>query len=93
MTDRIPTAAGTKIAFTLTNESGADGTFIIVFFRVDPKTYKLQQIHEERVKLAEHAAFSLPPYLFTQEGKYRLIVRDNWGNQKFERAFEVLTLR
>jgi hypothetical protein len=88
-TDRIPTAAGTSVAFTLTNGTGKDGTFMVLFFRIDPRTYKLQQIHEEKVKLAAKAAFSLPPYNYELPGKYKLVVKDSWGNQLFEREFMV----
>lgn len=88
-TDRIPTAAGTSVAFTLTNGTGKDGTFMVLFFRIDPKTFKLQQLHEEKVKLAAKAAFSLPPYNYKLPGKYKLVVKDSWGNQLFEREFLV----
>ncbi len=88
-TDKIPTAAGTSVAFTLTNGTGKDASFIVLFFRVDPKTYKLQQIHEEKVKLAVKAAFGLPPYRFELPGKYKLVVKDSWGNPLFERSFVV----
>jgi hypothetical protein len=88
-TDKIPTAAGTSVAFTLTNGTGKDASFIVLFFRVDPKTYKLQQIHEEKVKLAAKAAFGLPPYRFELPGKYKLVVKDSWGNPLFERSFVV----
>jgi hypothetical protein len=88
-TDKIPTAAGTSVAFNLTNGTGKNASFIVLFFRLDPKTYKLQQIHEEKVKLAAKAAFGLPPYRFDLPGKYKLIVKDNWGNQLLERSFVV----
>lgn len=87
--DKIPTKAGTELAFTVTNGTGKDGTFIVVFFRVDPKTYKLEKIHEQKAILSKDAAYSLPPYRFEKAGKYRLIVRDNWGMQLFERSFMV----
>lgn len=88
-TDKIPMAAGTSVAFTLTNGTGTDGTFMVLFFRIDPRTYKLQQIHEEKVRLAAKAAISLPPYNYELPGKYKLIVKDSWGNQLFEREFMV----
>jgi hypothetical protein len=88
VTDRIPTAAGTSVAFTVTNGTGAAGTFIVLFFRVHPKTYKLEQLHEERVALASEASFSLPPYRFDEAGKYKLVVKQR-GDQLFEREFMV----
>lgn len=88
-TDKIPTAAGTSVAFTLTNGTGEDGSFMVLFFRVDPKSLKLRQIHEEKVKLASAAAFGLPPYTFDDPGKYKLVVKDSWGNPLLERVFTV----
>jgi len=88
-TDKIPTAAGTSVAFTLTNGTGEGGSFMVLFFRVDPKSYKLKQIHEEKVKLAAGAAFGLPPYTFDDPGKYKLVVKDSWGNPLLERVFTV----
>lgn len=88
-TDKIPTKTGTSVAFTVTNATGKDGSFMVIFFRVDPKTYKLEKIHEQKAALASSAAYSLPPYRFEKSGKYRLIVKDNWGNQLFERSFIV----
>ena len=87
--DRIPTAPGTSIAFTVTNGSGKGGSFMVLFFRIDPGSYKLQQIHEEKVKLENKAAFSLPPYRFDSPGKYKLVVKDSWGNQLVDREFMV----
>lgn len=87
--DRIPAAAGTSIAFTLTNGSGKGGSFIVLFFRIDPTSYKLVQIHDEKVKLAGKAVFSLPPYRFDDPGKYKLVVKDSWGNPLVEREFMV----
>lgn len=88
-TDRIPTAAGTSIAFTLTNGTGADGSFIVLFFRIHPKTYKLEQIHDEKVRLKQKASLGLPAYRFDEPGKYRLVVKDSWGNQLLDRSFMV----
>ncbi len=88
-TDKIPTAAGTSVAFTLTNGTGEDGSFMVLFFRVDPKSLKLRQIHEEKVRLASAAAFGLPPYTFDDPGKYKLVVKDSWGNPLLERVFTV----
>lgn len=87
--DKIPTAAGTSLSFTITNTTGAESNFTILFFRVNPKTYKLEPIHEERVKMKQKESISLPPYRFDNEGKYKLIIKDSWGNQLVEREFMV----
>lgn len=87
--DRIPTVAGTSVAFTIANDTGEGGSFLVLFFRIDPKTYKLQQIHEEKVRLTAGGTWSLPPYRFGDAGKYKLVVKDSWGNQRLERTFTV----
>ncbi|MBU0928808.1 MAG: C40 family peptidase [Spirochaetes bacterium] len=87
--DRIPTQAGTSVAFTITNGTGQEGVFTVLFFRVDPKSLKLEQIHEERARLAPKAALGLPPYRFDKPGKYKLVVKDSWGDQRFVREFAV----
>lgn len=87
--DRIPTASGTNVAFTVTNGTGRSGAFTVLFFVTDSKTYKLRQIHEERVKLDAGEAFGLPPYRFDAPGKYKLVVKDSWGNPLVEREFMV----
>ena len=92
-TDKIPTAAGTSLAFTLTNGTGAEGSFMVLFFRINPKTYKLEQIHEEKVRLSQKASMRLPAYRFDEPGKYRLVVKDSWGNQLLDRSFVVETFR
>ncbi len=89
VSDRIPTAAGTSVAFTVTNGTGRPGGFTVLFFVTDSKTYRLRQIHDERVKLDAGAAFSLPPYRFDSPGKYKLVVKDSWGNPLVEREFMV----
>jgi len=87
--DPIPAAPGTGMAFTLTNGTGKSGTFIVIFFRTDPKTYKLHEIHQEKITLANGKAHGLPAFRFDEPGKYRLIVKDNWGTQLLERTFTV----
>ena len=88
-TDPIPAAPGTGIAFTLTNGTGTSGSFIVIFFRIDPKTYRLSELHQEKITLDTGKAHGLPPFRFDEPGKYRLIVKDNWGTQLVERTFMV----
>jgi hypothetical protein len=87
--DSIPAEPGTGMAFTLTNGTGRNGTFIVLFFRTDPGTYRLNEIHQEKIRLDNGKAHGLPPFRFDEPGKYRLIVKDNWGTQLLERTFTV----
>jgi hypothetical protein len=88
--DAIPAAPGTGMAFTLTNGSGKSGTFIVIFYRIDPRTYQGTEIHQEKINLASGKALNLPAFRFDEPGKYRLIVKDNWNTQLLERTFTVI---
>lgn len=87
--DTIPTMAGTSVCFTLRNETGKDGSFTVLFFRIDPVSFKLVQIHDEKLRLRAGEALSLPPFGFDKAGKHKLVLKDSWGNQLFVREFTV----
>lgn len=86
--DPIPTEKNTELAFTVTNASGRDGRFVVIFYRLDARLNP-QEIHQELVELKQGAAYSLPPFRFEEAGRYRLIVKDNWNSQLLERSFTV----
>jgi len=88
-TDRIPAAAGTKIAFTLTNGTGKDGTFIVIFYKSDPKFSESKEIHREKARISAGGSLELPAYFFSEPGIYKLIVKDTWNAQLLERIFTV----
>lgn len=88
-TDRIPAAAGTRIAFTVTNDTGTDGRFIVIFYRTDPSFSRSLEIHRETARIASGKSLELPAYLFSEPGIYKLIVKDNWNAQLLERIFVV----
>lgn len=88
-TDRIPAASGTRIAFTLTNGTGRDGDFIVIFYKADPSFSAIREIHREKAGIARGASLALPSYLFSEPGVYKLIVKDTWNSQLLERTFTV----
>lgn len=87
--DPVPTAAGTSLAFTLTNGTGAADSFIVVFFKMDAATFRLSEISSQKVKLEAGGSFSLPAYTFADPGKYRIVVKGDWGTHLVERTFVV----
>lgn len=87
--DPIPAAAGTRIAFTLTNGTGRDGGFIVIFYKTDPRFSESKEIHREKARISAGGFLELPAYLFSEPGRYRLIVKDTWNTQLLERTFEV----
>ena len=92
-TDRIPTAKGTRLAFTLTNGTGADGGFTVIFYKTAVDFSKSTEIHREFAKIRSGGSVELPPYLFSEPGIYKLIVKDSWNGQLMERIFKVIEPR
>lgn len=87
--DPVPTAPGTRLAFTLTNRSGKADSFVVVLFVMDARTYTLKELERQKVTLDEGAAFTLPAREFSDPGKYRLVVKGDWGAHLVERTFVV----
>ncbi len=87
--DPIPAAAGTRIAFTLTNGTGRGGEFVVIFYKSDPRFIDSKEIHREKARIAAGGSLELPAYLFSEPGRYKLIVKDNWNTQLLERTFTV----
>jgi len=92
-TDKIPTAKGTRLAFTLTNGTGADGGFTVIFYKTAVDFSKSTEIHREFAKIRSGGSVELPPYLFSEPGIYKLIVKDSWNGQLMERIFKVIEPR
>ena len=92
-TDKIPAATGTGIAFTLRNRTGKDGRFVAIFYKTAINFSDSKQIHNEIVNVPKDGAIEIPPYVFTEPGTYKLIVKDNWNTQLIERIFQVVELK
>jgi hypothetical protein len=88
--DPIPAAAGTAIAFTVTNMSDKDGVFHIVFYKTGAKYLILR---EERVMLKVGQSQELAPYTFAEAGVYRLNVKSADNTQMMQRAWKVIDLK
>lgn len=87
--DPIPAAAGTAIAFTITNMTDKDGVFHIAFYKTGAKYLILR---EERVMLKVGQSQELAPYTFAQAGVYRLNVKSADNTQMMQRAWKVIDL-
>jgi cell wall-associated NlpC family hydrolase len=92
-TDKIPAATGTGLAFTLRNATGEAGRFVVIFYKTAIDFSKSVEIHRELVNLPKDGALEIPPYVFTEPGIYKLIVKDNWNSQLMERIFKVVDLK
>jgi hypothetical protein len=88
--DPIPAAAGTAIAFTITNATGKDAVFHIAFYKTG-SSYTI--LREERVMLRAGASQELSAYTFTEPGIYRLNVKSADNTQMMQRAWKVVELK
>ncbi|MBP7263505.1 MAG: C40 family peptidase [Spirochaetia bacterium] len=88
-TERIPIAPGTQIVFTVSNGTGRAGTFIVYLYSIDAASYKLDELHRQKVDLAAGESYALPPWTFQKPGLYRLMVKGDWGRVLLERSYVV----
>jgi hypothetical protein len=91
--DRIPAAAGTAIAFTITNGTGKDGVFHILFYKADADFSKTKILREERAAIKAGAAQEISAYTFTEPGVYRLNVKTADNTQLMQRSWKVVAVK
>jgi len=87
--DPVATQSGTGIAFTITNASGIANDFTVMFVVLDKKTLAVHELYRQKITLGLGQSISLPAYAFDKPGKYRLIVKGDWGAHLVERTFVV----
>jgi hypothetical protein len=92
-TDRIPAAAGTAIAFTITNGTGKRGVFHIFFYKADADFKKTKILREERQEIPVGGSVEIAPYLFVEPGVYRLNVKTSDNTQIMQRSWKVVSLK
>ncbi|MCX7655109.1 MAG: C40 family peptidase [Treponemataceae bacterium] len=92
-TDKIPAQVGSTIQFVLTNGTGADGVFQVLFYKMALDPAKNKTIREERVTLQKGATITLEPITFTEGGDYKLILKTQHNLKRVERIWKVQTMR
>ncbi len=92
VTDRIPTAVGSMLAFTITNRSGAKGKFLIDFYKDNVDFRKIVPIKHAEVSIDSGGHYRLEPVLFDEPGRYRLNVKTAGNTQLMQRSFEVVSI-
>jgi hypothetical protein len=88
--DPIPAAAGSSLAFTIRNGTGAEGIFVFSFYRVDPGTGKYDPIREERRSLKAGASAEIAPVALEKAGIYRLNVKTAGNTQLMRRTWKAI---
>ncbi|QQO10189.1 C40 family peptidase [Breznakiella homolactica] len=90
--DKIPAATGSGIQFVITNGTGSDGTFEILFYKMDPDPSKHKTLRQIRVSIKAGRMVEMAPFVFTEPGQYRLILKTHNNLKRVERTWQVVEL-
>ena len=90
VTDKIPAATGTAIAFTIRNGTGKDNVFHIFFYKADIDFKKTRILREARAAIRAGEAQEIEAYTFTEPGVYRLNVKTADNTQLMQRTWSVI---
>jgi hypothetical protein len=93
VTDKIPAATGTAIAFTITNGTGKDGVFHVYFYKADVDFKKTKVLREDRAAIKAGASCEIEAYTFSESGVYRLNVKTADNTQLMQRTWKVVDVR
>jgi hypothetical protein len=88
--DKIPAAAGSAIAFTITNGTGSDAVFHVVFYKASVDFSKIRILREDRAPIRSGASVEIPSYAFLESGIYRLNVKTSDNTQLMQRTWKVI---
>jgi hypothetical protein len=91
--DKIPAATGTAIAFTITNGTGKDGVFHIIFYKADIDFKKTLILREEKAMIRAGESQEIPAYTFAEPGIYRLNVKTADNTQLMQRSWKVVSVK
>ncbi|MGO8692665.1 MAG: C40 family peptidase [Rectinemataceae bacterium] len=90
--DGVPTAAGSMLAFTITNGTGSNGSFQIDFYKDNLDFSRVVPLKHLTVSIEAKGHYRLAPFLFDQSGRYRLNVKTAGNTQLMQRSFEVVRI-
>lgn len=93
VTDKIPAASGSAIAFTITNGTGADCVFHVIFYKADVDFKKTKILREDRAPIKARSSLEIPAYTFSEQGVYRLNVKTSDNTQLMQRTWKVIGLK
>jgi hypothetical protein len=92
-TDKIPAQVGTAIQYAVTNSTGKDGVFEILFYKMDLDPAKHQTLRRDRVSIPAGGMRLVEPFTFTSPGQYRLILKTHDNLQRVERIWKVVEIK
>jgi cell wall-associated NlpC family hydrolase len=92
-TDKIPAAVGTAIQFAVTNGTGEDGVFEILFYKMDLDPAKNQTLRRDRVTIKAGGMTLVEPFTFATPGQYKLILKNHENIKRVERIWKVIEIK
>ncbi|MDR1373744.1 MAG: C40 family peptidase [Treponema sp.] len=90
--DKIPAALGSGLQFALTNETGSNGAFVLLFYKMDMDPAKIQTLRQDRIELKAGETLTVDPVIFTEPGQYKLILKTASNLRRVERIWQVISL-
>ncbi len=91
--DKIPAEVGTGIQFAVTNATGRDGVFEILFYKMDMDPSKAKTLRRDRLRIGAGGMVETEPVFFTEGGQYRLILKTHDNIKRVERTWKVVEIR
>ncbi|GAB1481941.1 hypothetical protein MASR2M78_07560 [Treponema sp.] len=92
-TDKIPAALGSALQYAVTNGTGEDGVFEILFYKMDLDPSKAKTLRRDRVSIAAGKMKEIEPYVFTEAGQYKLILKTHDNLKRVERIWKVMDIK
>ncbi|AEJ20732.1 C40 family peptidase [Gracilinema caldarium] len=90
-TDKIPAQVGSGVQFIVSNGTGKDGTFEILFYKMDMDPAKAKTIRQDRIQIKTGASLELDPIILTETGQYKLILKTSSNLKRVERVWKVVS--
>uniref|UniRef100_A0A7C3IJT3 NlpC/P60 family protein n=1 Tax=Gracilinema caldarium TaxID=215591 RepID=A0A7C3IJT3_9SPIR len=90
-TDKIPAQVGSGVQFVVSNGTGKDGTFEILFYKMDLDPAKAKTIRQDRITIKAGDSIELDPIILTETGQYKLILKTSSNLKRVERVWKVVS--
>ncbi len=90
-TDKIPAQVGSGVQFVVKNETGKDGTFEILFYKMDLDPAKSRTIRQDRLSIKAGSSIEIDPIILTETGQYKLILKTSSNLKRVERVWKVVS--
>jgi hypothetical protein len=91
--DKIPALQGSRVQFVITNGTGTDSLFEILFYRMDIEPSNTQTIRQDRILITTKEPLVMEPLIFNEPGQYKLIIKTQSNLKRIERTWKVISLK